>query len=198
MTDNVFESMAKRYDTEEQKALADIIAKEMRKALSGHAYRSMLDYGCGTGLVGLELSDLFEQVTFADASEQMVHITKVKIENEKLEHVDAVTLDLTHEQTDIEADVIILSLVLIHVPEVEMLLSSLYTVLNPGGRLIVVGFDKNQSVYHPKLHNGFAHDEIRGLFMGAGFTPTDVRTFHEGTQLFMKQDASLFIATGSK
>ncbi|MFC3418660.1 class I SAM-dependent DNA methyltransferase [Salinicoccus hispanicus] len=198
MTDNVFESMAKRYDTKDRKALATIIIKEIRQALSGHAYRSMLDYGSGTGLVGLEFTDMFDRVTLADASEQMVQITQTKIDDAGLLHVEAVQLDLTQEQTNVEADVIIISLVLIHVPEVDSLLSALYKVMTPGGRLVVVDFDKNHNVHHPKLHNGFAHDEIRGLLLEAGFTPTDDRTFHEGEQLFMKQDASMFIATGSR
>ncbi|MCG1010795.1 class I SAM-dependent methyltransferase [Salinicoccus sp. ID82-1] len=198
MTDNIFDSMAKRYDTEDRKALADVIANEFRRELAGHEYHSMLDYGCGTGLVGLQLTDMFDRTTLADASDQMVQIVKTKITDEGLEHVEAIHLDLTREQADIEVDVIIISLVLIHVPEVEVLLSALYKTLNPGGRLLIIDFDKNHNVYHPKLHNGFAHEEMRGLLLEAGFTPSAVRTFHEGQQLFMKQDASMFITTGSK
>ena len=36
MSENVFGEMAKRYDTEERVALADIISGEMKRALEGH------------------------------------------------------------------------------------------------------------------------------------------------------------------
>ncbi|MBY8908999.1 class I SAM-dependent methyltransferase [Salinicoccus roseus] len=198
MSENVFGKMAKRYDTEERVALADIISGEMKQELEGHSHHTLLDYGSGTGLVGLALSDMFDDVILADASEEMVKVAEAKIADGGLEHVRAVHLDLTRNDTDIKADVIIISLVLLHIPDVRPLLESLYKALNPGGSLIIVDFDKNHAIDHPKVHNGFAHEEMRGLMMEAGFQVPAIRTFHHGERIFMNTDASLFLATGMR
>ncbi|WP_342387472.1 class I SAM-dependent DNA methyltransferase [Salinicoccus bachuensis] len=198
MSDNVFEEMAKRYDTKERVALANIISSEMKRELEGHGYHSLLDYGSGTGLVGLALSDMFDAVMLADASGEMVKVAEAKITNRELEHVKAVHLDLTRDDTEFRADVIIVSLVLLHIPNVRGVLESLYETLNPGGRLIIVDFDKNNAIDHPKVHNGFAHEEMRGLMMEAGFRTPAIGTFHHGEKIFMNEDASLFLASGVK
>ncbi|SDH73346.1 hypothetical protein SAMN05216352_102379 [Alteribacillus bidgolensis] len=54
MENNVFEQMAKRYVTEERIELAKVLVKEVRSELRNN---SLIDYGSGTGLISLELSD---------------------------------------------------------------------------------------------------------------------------------------------
>ena len=51
MENNVFEQMAKRYDTEERMELAKIIVKEVRPELRNSKSKSLIDYGSGTGLI---------------------------------------------------------------------------------------------------------------------------------------------------
>jgi hypothetical protein len=51
---NVFEEMAKRYDTEERIVLAKVIVKEVKTELQNCQLKSLIDYGSGTGLVSLE------------------------------------------------------------------------------------------------------------------------------------------------
>lgn len=49
MENNVFEQMAKRYDTEETIELAKVIVKKVRSELRNCALNSLIDYGSGTG-----------------------------------------------------------------------------------------------------------------------------------------------------
>ena len=51
MENNVFEQMAKRYDTEERIELAKVIVKEVRPELRNSKSKSLIDYGSGTGLI---------------------------------------------------------------------------------------------------------------------------------------------------
>src|SRR5699024_10809852 len=60
MKENHFEQMAKRYDTEDRIALAKVITKEVKFELQNSKSKSLLDYGSGTGLISLELSDLVD------------------------------------------------------------------------------------------------------------------------------------------
>lgn len=194
MEENVFNDMAKKYDTADRIELANIISGEVKKELNGKHYGALLDYGGGTGLVSFELTGHFDSVTLADASAEMVKAAEGKISSRGLDNVDTVHLDLTKDYTDLNADAILVSLVLLHVPDTLGLLKQLYKILNEEGQLIIVDFDKHPEISHPKVHNGFTHDEIRGYLMEAGFKSPAVRTFHHGKEIFMKKDASLFLA----
>lgn len=198
MGNNIFEEMAKRYDTEERKALADVIVKEVRQALGNSEQKSLLDYGSGTGLVGLELVDLVASVLLVDASEKMIELADGKIINRKIANAKAMCSDFTEETPHLKVDVILVSLVLLHIPDTRKILTELFSLLNHGGKLIIVDFDKNDQVSHPKIHNGFTHEELKGILAEVGFESTEVKTFYEGTGIFAKQDASMFIASSMK
>lgn len=198
MEENVFNDLAKKYDTEDRVALANVIAGEVKKEVEAGQYSSLLDYGGGTGLVSFELADSFEKVLLADASEEMVRAADGKISSGGLDNVATLHLDLTKEYTELGADVVLVSLVLLHVPDTPELLRQLYKILNKGGKIIIVDFDKHPEISHPKIHNGFTHEEIRGYMMEAGFNTTSVRTFHHGKSIFMNKDASLFLASAVK
>lgn len=199
MEENVFNQMAKKYDTEDRIKLANIIAGEIKKVLAGKQYHSILDYGGGTGLVTFQLADQFEKGWLIDASQEMIQVAQGKIEKQQLTHFEAVEFNLVEDDgLDLNADVIILSLVLLHVPDIGPLLQKLSTMLNPNGMLIIVDFDKNERIQHPKVHNGFTKEEISSVLNDAGFQNIEMNTFHHGNHIFMKQDASLFIATSTK
>ena len=74
----------------------------------------------------------------------------------------------------------------------------MFTILNDGGKLIIVDFDKNEEISHPKVHNGFVHEELKDILSEVGFNSTEIKTFHHGKRVFMKQDASMFIASSMK
>ncbi|KAB8135735.1 class I SAM-dependent methyltransferase [Gracilibacillus oryzae] len=198
MEENVFEQLAKRYDTEERKELAKIIVNEVRTKLQNSKSCSLLDYGCGTGLVSLELADLVDSLLLVDSSEQMLEVAKAKIARQKINNADVLYADFTQEAPEIKSDIIIMSLVLLHIPDTNKILQMLYSILNNGGKLIIIDFDKNDKISHPKVHNGFSQEELTKSLAEAGFQSTEIKTFHHGKQIFMKQDASMFIANSVK
>lgn len=199
MEENVFNQIAKKYDTKDREELANIIADEIKKTLDGGQYHSILDYGGGTGLVTFQLTDQFEKGWLIDSSQEMIQVAQSKIEQKQLEHFEAMAFNLAEDnRLDLKADVIVLSLVLLHVPNIDSLLQRLNERLNASGLLIIVDFDKNEKVQHPKVHNGFTEEEIHRALSHAGFQGVKMHTFHQGSSIFMKQDASLFIATSTK
>lgn len=76
MENNVFEEMAKRYDTEERIELAKVVVKEVRKELQNSQSKTLIDYGSGTGLVSLELSDVVDSMVLIDASKKMLEVAE--------------------------------------------------------------------------------------------------------------------------
>jgi|SRR5690625_304226 len=198
MEDNVFEQMAKRYDTEERMALAKVIVKEVRPVLKNSKSKSLIDYGSGTGLIGLELSDLVDSVLLVDSSQQMLDVVKDKISRKGITNSKVLRSDFTQETSKCKADIIFMSLVLLHIPDTKKILQQLFNTLNNDGKLIIIDFDKNDYITHAKVHNGFSHEELRKKLSEAGFTSIEMKTFYHGERIFMNQDASMFISISKK
>lgn len=198
MEQNVFEQMAKRYDTEDRIELANLIIQEVKPELSDSQSKSLVDYGSGTGLISLELTDLVDSITLVDSSEQMLEVAQAKISQRGINNATVLYSDFTSETPELKADIVLTSLVLLHIPDTKKILQELYNVLNKDGKLIIIDFDKNDKVDHPKVHNGFTHEELKKVLAEVGFTSNEIRTFHHGERIFVKQDASMFISTSMK
>ncbi|EMF0109536.1 methyltransferase [Enterococcus hirae] len=199
----IFNQIANHYDTPERKALAKIIQDELISQLpSSTKELTFMDYGGGTGLVSLALADRFKQLLLVDSSDAMLTIAEDKIKTSGLTNVSSVTFDATTEsidqKIDQKVDLILMSLVLLHIPDTRLILEKLYHMLTPNGQLLIIDFDHNDAINHPKVHNGFDHEALMALLEQIGFHSTNIYTFHSGKNLFMKQDASLFFASGKK
>lgn len=194
MDNNVFEQIAKRYDSEKTKALAKVIVKEVRQHISNGKLKTLIDYGSGTGLIGLGLADLVDSVLLVDSSEQMLAVAKEKIAQRKMINAKVMCADFTKEPSEMKADIILMSLVLLHIPDTKLILSALYDALNVGGKLVIVDFDENDQVSHPKIHSGFSHEGLKEVLSEIGFKSIEFKTFYHGKQVFMNKDASMFIA----
>src|SRR5690625_2868266 len=155
MEDNVFEQMDKRYGTEERMALAKVIVKKVRHELSKSKSKSLINYRRGTVIIGLELSDLVDFNLLVDSSQQMLEIVKDKIARKGITNSKVLHSDFTKETPELKADIIFMSLVLLHIPDINKILQQLFNTLNNDGKLIIIDFDKNDHITHPKVHNGF-------------------------------------------
>lgn len=199
---DVFERIANNYDTPDREKIAKITANSILKKLSPQSSaQTAIDYGCGTGLVGMNLLDAFNTVIFADASQNMINIVKKKLEESS--HLNAKTVCLDAENQSIqtvklEANTIFMVQVLLHVKEITLLLNNLSETLPPKGQLIIVDFDYNEQVISDKVHNGFKEDKLTQTLHESGFENINRETFYHGKNMFMNKDASLFILTATK
>jgi ubiquinone/menaquinone biosynthesis C-methylase UbiE len=198
MENNVFEQMAKRYDTKERIELAKVIVKEVRPELRNSKSKSLIDYGSGTGLISLELSDLVDSILLVDSSEQMLEVAKAKISHNGITNSKVLYSDFTQETPGLKADIVLMSLVLLHIPDTRKILQELFNILNNGGKLIIIDFDKNDKINHPKVHNGFSHEELKKRLSEVGFKSNEIKTFYHGNRIFMNQVASMFLTSSIK
>ncbi|EKU50037.1 class I SAM-dependent methyltransferase [Staphylococcus massiliensis] len=195
--EDVFKNLANKYDVPERVALANIIASELRNHIEADHEQTLIDYGGGTGLVSLQLIDLFKHITIMDASREMIDVATSKIETEDLKNVDSMHIDVTKDTSDAslpKADIIILSLVLLHVTDKVTLLKQLRNMLKEDGAIYIVDFDKNERVTHPKVTNGFTEETLQVLCDKADLKYEGRNVFYKGEKIFVKEDAEVFVA----
>lgn len=194
-----FEMIAAMYDTPDRIRIASVSSEAIRECVADAKDRDAIDFGCGTGLVGLNLADAFRSVLFLDTSPNMIGQVERKITALGLENANTLCFDFEREGvSELRADYIFMAQVLLHIPDVETVLARLFGVLNEGGHLIVVDFDKNDKVASPIVHSGFVQDELAGKLAKIGYREIQSRTFYRGSNLFMGQDASMFVLNARK
>jgi predicted TPR repeat methyltransferase len=193
-----FDAIADDYDTSERVQVAKLCAEAIRGFLPRRAKsKTAVDFGCGTGLVGLELVNEFRATVFIDASENMVR--RVLQKTSGLGNASALCVDLENaKRLPVRADCILAVQVLLHIRGTDAILAKLRDSLNDGGRLIVVDFVKTPSVKSDLVHNGFDVSGFGKSLEAIGFTDIASRVFYMGEKIFMGQDASLFVIAATK
>lgn len=195
----IFDQMASNYDTPDRKVLAEIILTEILADFKESNTKILLDYGGGTGLISLPLAKRVKQVELLDLAENMGTIANQKAQNQGIKNFTAFYGDLLGVHPTLATpDIVLLSLVLLHISETKAILQAIFQTLAPGGQLIIVDFDSNDKVRHPLVHSGFDQKQLQKLLLEIGFIEPESHTFHQGEALFMNQKASLFHLRATK
>ncbi|MFT4143336.1 MAG: class I SAM-dependent methyltransferase [Mobilitalea sp.] len=196
---DIFEMMANRYDTSERIHIAKVAADAIRECLADTENKNAIDFGCGTGLVGMNLLKEFKSILFLDSSQNMINRMKQKITDFNIKNADTMCFDIeTDEKLDLHMDYIFMAQVLLHIKDVDLVLSKLYDTLNTGGHLIIVDFDKNEAISNDMVHNGFDQKNLTELMNRIGYREVHSKTFYSGSKIFMDQDASMFVLDAKK
>lgn len=194
-----FEMIANIYDTSERIQIAKISSDAIREYLIDAKSKKAIDFGCGTGLVGMNLLNDFNSMLFLDTSQNMINQIKQKTSDLNIQNVDTVCYDFEKEgQSDLHADYIFMVQVLLHINDVELVLSRLYDVLNVGGHLLIVDFNKNEEIVSDMVHNGFDQVKLTDIMTKIGYRDIHSKIFYTGSKIFMNHDASLFILDSQK
>lgn len=194
-----FEMIAHIYDTAERIQIANKSSNAIREYLIDTKGKNAVDFGCGTGLVGMDLLNDFNSILFMDSSQNMINQIKQKISVSNIQNASALCFDFEKDSPlDLRADYIFMAQVLLHINDIELLLSRLYEVLNENGHLLIVDFDKNEKITSDIVHNGFNQRELTNLMTKIGYKDIQSKTFYHGSKIFMGHDASLFVLDSKK
>ena len=191
---NPFDEQANHFDSDQQLYLANKYLKAISQSLGDQHFDTLLDYGGGTGNLGLNLLDYADQVVIADISQPMLEKAQEKIHARQLKK--AQTLLLTEEpDLNLNYDLLILSMVLHHVDQDIDLLYKLVDPIPAGGRLIIIDFyhdpqNPDKKGYHPEdliLQMETKHLQLDQL-----------QTVAKGEVLFMRPTGSCFMIAFTK
>ncbi|WP_284642986.1 class I SAM-dependent methyltransferase [Paenibacillus silviterrae] len=194
-----FEMIAAVYDTPERIQMAKESSDAIRTYLVDAKSKSAIDFGCGTGLVGMNLVNDFHSMLFLDTSQNMINQIKQKISALNIQNAETLCFDFEQESLpNFHADYIFMAQVLLHIRDVELVLSRLFDVLNEGGHVLIVDFNKNENITSDLVHNGFDQAELAGMMSKIGYRSIQSKTFYTGGKIFMGHDASMFILDSQK
>lgn len=194
-----FEMIANIYDTSERIQIAKVSSDAVREYLVDAKSKNAIDFGCGTGLVGMNLLNDFNSMLFLDTSQNMINQIEQKIADFNIRNADTLCFDFEKEsRSDIHADYIFMAQVLLHINDIELVLSRLYEVLNESGHLLIIDFNKNEKIVSDMVHNGFDQMELTDIMTKIGYRDIQSKTFYAGSKIFMGHDASMFILDSQK
>ena len=183
MTDNRFDTAAADWDKKDSRLeLAGAIAARIAR-LPLHEGMQAMEYGCGTGLVGLALAPRLGSLVAADSSAGMLETLRAKIAEQGITNVFPRHLDLHHEDCGQDFDLIFSAMTLHHLADVPTILKKFVHCLKPGGILVLADLDEEDGSFHQDnpegvAHHGFNRRHLAGDLETLGLSRVQSETVH--------------------
>lgn len=182
-----FNQLASHYDSPYNIKMAALATEAIRPFLNDMCLEKVVDLGCGTGLVGLELLVDVDSMLFVDGSEKMLEQVELKLAEISAHNASVRLMDFEKSiQLPEKVDTIIMSLVLHHIPNYQALLASLLEQLNEDGQLLLIEMGKNGHGH------GFDMNQLAEEVQAAGFGNVEADMFFEN------QESSRFLLRATK
>ena len=183
---------AESSDSPKNQLLADLVYQHIVKQVPDLSNKSILDFGGGTGLIALPLAKQAKSVTLVDIADKMLAQARLKIESQKLANLYLIQQDLLLEPLEEEFDLIIVSRVLHHMPNLEDSLAMFKEHLTHGGQLFIADYTKPDEEEH-----GFIISELEESLSQQGFSEITSQILYSSDHLFLRKPSRLFL-TSSK
>ena len=202
-----FDSIAAQWDDSPMRTeMATAVADAISAAVPLEPQWRGLEYGCGTGLVGLRLLPHVGHLLETDLSPGMLTVLSQKAAAAGITNIGTQVLDLTSTPPPAERfDLIFSSMALHHIPDVAQLVRTFHSMLRPGGWVALADLDAEDGSFHgPDVpgvaHHGFDRRIIEEWLRAAGFTSVSVRTAHtvERDRQGEQRRYPMFLATGQR
>ena len=175
--ENVFDQKATTWDDNPRRIkMVEKVVGSLRESIDFSKELKLLDYGCGTGLLGMSFIEEVAEVTFCDTSKGMLEQVAKKVEYYQHKNAAIINADF-NELSSIPTgfDVIFSMLVLHHVPEISKLIAKFNQALKTGGKFVWIDLDKEDGSFHNDEsipHFGFSKARIEQLLAGNNFKIT--------------------------
>lgn len=170
-----FDSVAAGWDNLPRRVmLAKAVAEAVKSKLTKTDIRAM-DFGCGTGLVTLGLTEVCREVIAADTSVGMLEQLRGKLAASGILNVIPQHIS---EKPDAalpdQLDLIVSSMTMHHIKDVGGMISGFHSLLTTGGMLCIADLFSEDGNFHDNPagieHHGFSIEAMEKHFSTAGFT----------------------------
>lgn len=131
---------------------------------------TIIEVGCGTGLVGLEFADVASHLTMVDTSPAMLEVLSEKMAHRNISNATIVHGEIS--QTNTRADVITSFMALHHIADTQRFIGELREHLNENGKVVIGDLRSEDGSFHAGEsipHNGFDTVLLAEEFRKQGF-----------------------------
>lgn len=196
-----FDQAAATWDqTDRRVVLAHAVAEAISTRVLLTREMTVLDFGCGTGLVTLELGPRVGFITGADTSPGMLKMLSEKAETQG---VSAKLIALDPSGTgDLGGpyDLIVSSMTLHHIADLPALFLRFMQHLNPGGQVALADLDEEDGTFHEDMagvhHKGFPRKRVHDWLEDSGFRQIQIKTATVTSK--GEKDYPVFLATARR
>ncbi len=154
------------------------MARSVFEAISGNIRLSgdmdVMDFGCGTGLLSLNILPHVNSVTGFDSSSGMLDVLNSKISGQQIQRIKTFHLNSAGgDKLTGLYDLVTCSMTMHHIEYPAPLIKEFCGVLKSGGYLCIADLDPDEGKFHENndgvFHNGFQRDDMKKYFRDAGF-----------------------------
>lgn len=173
-----FDERAKDWD-KKQTTLdkSDACINHLKEKIDFSNIKNILDYGCGTGLIAFNLVEKNNKVLGLDNSTGMIEEFNKKVKEKNLSNIKAKKHNILEEDLPKNSfDLIVISMSLHHIEDIDMFLRKSFEALKNGGYICINDLDKEDGSFHVKHNNegvyhfGFSEDELVETAKKIGFS----------------------------
>ena len=203
MTTENFDKAAKEWDQKSRRVmLAEIIGNAIMELPLSKEMDGM-EYGCGTGLVGMAIAPSLQSLTAIDTSQGMLDVLQEKIQNQDTAVINTHCCDLLADDYTQKHDLIFCSMALHHIQDANGLLQRFTELLNPGGYLAVADLITEDGSFHKASmegiwHKGFDPEELKNILKNFDMEDIKSEIIHTIVREDNDKGYPVFLLTGRK
>lgn len=188
-----FNHKAETFDSPKNIFLANLVCQAVEKQIDFLSDKEILDFGGGTGLLALPLAKQAKSVTLVDISEKMLEQARLKAEQQDIENIQFLEQDLLENPLEQEFDLIVVSRVLHHMPDLDATLALFHQHLRKDGQLLIADFTKTETNHH-----GFELPELEKKLKEHSFSSVHSQILYSAEDLFQGNYSELFLTVAPK
>lgn len=200
-----FDLEAKSWDDDKRVTRAKLISEEIDRWLEDKINNNAMEFGCGTGLITLNLKNKFKNIMMIDNSAGMIEEVNKKIKNQNVNNIRTWCGDIDKIDDKNKYDVIYTSMTLHHIVNISKVLEKLHSLLSLEGELYIVDLVEEDGTFHSSEkgfegHNGFNQNNLIETLKNIGFKDIRNKVFYKGSKSIEERnvDYELFIMVARK
>ena len=154
--------------------------KYITEKIKLNKYLTVMDFGCGTGILGLSLINNVKKVIFLDSSKGMIKQVQRGILEKKVLNYEIIEGDINIYKGD-RIDLILVANVFHHIEDINSVINKFSKILRKRGKALVVDLVETSEDFHGGTapHNGFKPENVVKLFKNNGFSNVKYENFYD-------------------
>lgn len=188
-----FNHKAETFDSPKNIFLANLVCQAVEKQIALLSDTEILDFGGGTGLLAFPLAKQAKSVTLVDISEKMLEQARLKAEQQDIKNIQFLEQDLLASPLEQQFDLIVVSRVIHHMPDLDATLAMFHHHLRENGQVFIADFTKIEPNHH-----GFDLAELETKLAQNGFSSIGSQILYSAEDLFLGNYAELFLTVAQK